>query len=201
MKEEISLKNVQPLRTAQEISDVIWALKRYGSNPERDVFLFRFGINTGLRISDILPLQVKDIRGKSHTKIVEQKSIRTDKETGKIIKFKSRTINLIQLSEEIEEYTKGMDDEDYLFASRKTGKPITTTQAYRVLEKAAEALERDDIGTHTMRKTFGFHYYKKTKDIYALMELFNHSAPSITKLYIGIRQEELDESLVGFKLG
>lgn len=192
------LKNVKALQTVKEIEDMKWALGRFCT--PRDKFLFIFGINTGLRVSDILPLKVKDVRGKSHTAVVEKKSIRTDDETGKITKYKTRNVNLIQISDEIKEYTKGMNDDDYLFPSRKGGKPITTTQAYRQLVHAGNMLDRDDIGTHTMRKTFGFHFYKKTKDIYALMDMFNHHAESVTKRYIGIRQEELDESLVGFKL-
>lgn len=61
-------------------------------------------------------------------------------------------------------------------------------------------IDRTDIGTHCMRKTFGYHHYKRNKDVAALQEIFNHSAPSITKRYIGIRQDEIDESLEGFKL-
>ncbi|BDP82253.1 hypothetical protein EfmAA290_29290 (plasmid) [Enterococcus faecium] len=49
-------------------------------------------------------------------------------------------------------------------------------------------LGRDDIGTHTLRKTFGYHYYKKTRDIATLMFIFNHSSQAITKRYIGITE-------------
>lgn len=77
---------------------------------------------------------------------------------------------------------------------------IPPTQAYRVLQKAAEVLGRGDIGTHTMRKTFGYFYYRKTKDLVFLQEIFNHSAPIITKRYIGLIQEEIDESLEDFYL-
>lgn len=67
-------------------------------------------------------------------------------------------------------------------------------------EIAADFLERDDIGTHTMRKTFGYHHYQKNKDIVALMEIFNHSKPKETKRYIGIQDDEIQESLEGFLL-
>lgn len=178
--------NVKPLKTIEEIKDMIWALGRHCTR--RDQFLFIFGVHTGLRISDILKLSVKDVKNKTHVTVIEKK-------TGKV-----RMVLIEQIKEEINDYIRDMDPESSLFPSRKGGNPITTTQAYRALVKAGEMLDRDDIGTHTMRKTFGLHYYKKTKDVYNLMELFNHSAPSITKRYIGIRQEELDESLAGFKL-
>ncbi|MES5264261.1 site-specific integrase [Priestia megaterium] len=173
--------DVQPLRTKEEIDDLKWSLRRYCS--ERDYFLFVFGINTGLRVSDILPLKVGDIRGKTHVTIVQKKN------------GKSRRVFIKNLSAVIENYTKGMNDEDYLFPSRKGNKPISETQAYRALVKAGDQLDRSDIGTHTMRKTFGYHHYKRNKDIAVLQEIFSHSAPSITKRYIGITQEELDESI------
>lgn len=61
-------------------------------------------------------------------------------------------------------------------------------------------IDLEAVGTHTMRKTFGYHYYKRTKDVATLMEIFNHSAPSITKRYIGITQDEIDKSLEDFML-
>ncbi|MFP7479480.1 site-specific integrase [Terribacillus saccharophilus] len=180
-------KNVQPLRTQAEIEEMKWALRRFGT--ERDRFLFVFGINTGLRVSDIVPLKVGDVRDKQHV-------IQREKKTGKPRRFFMNA----KLREEIAEYTAGMGEEEYLFPSRKGTAPISTTQAYRVLTKAAAMLERDDIGTHTMRKTFGYHYYKRTKDVASLQTLFNHSAPSITLKYIGITDEEIEASLVDFSL-
>jgi len=58
----------------------------------------------------------------------------------------------------------------------------------------------DSIGTHTLRKTFGYHFYQKYKDIALLQELFNHSAPSVTLRYIGINQDMIDDAMKEFKL-
>lgn len=101
---------------------------------------------------------------------------------------------------DIADYTEGMNDEGYLFSSRKGYSHITTTQAYRVLVQAGDLLGRQDIGTHTMRKTFGYHYYKRTHDVVTLMNIFNHSDQSITKRYIGITDEEVANSLKDFRL-
>lgn len=187
MGEPIKRYNVEPLRTPEEIYDMCQAIRRWCG--ERDLFLFKFGINTGLRVSDIVTLKVEDVAGKRHAKIREKKS------------GKARSVLLRPIQADIEEYIQGMQPGDWLFPSRKGTGHIRELQAYRQLVKAAEMIDRDDIGTHTMRKTFGYHYYKRTKDIVSLQMLFNHSSPAVTKRYIGITQDELDDSLAEFRLG
>lgn len=180
--------NVQPLRTSKEILDMIEALSMKKNNFERNVLLFKIGISTGLRIGDIVKLKVLDVKGKSSFKIREGKT------------KKERTVHLNAIMPEIADYTEGLNIEDYLFASRKGDSHISTIQAYRILTDGAELLGRKDIGTHTMRKTFGYHYYKKTHDIVTLMNIFNHSDQSITKRYIGITEDEVANTLKDFRL-
>lgn len=72
--------------------------------------------------------------------------------------------------------------------------------AYNILNEAAKKCGLQSQGTHSLRKTFGFHYYKKYKDIAMLQEIFNHSSPSICLRYNGINQEEIDKSLDNFCL-
>lgn len=178
------MKFVQPIRDIHKIEEIKKILE---SKSKRDRMLFSFGINSGLRISDILPLQVKDVKNKTHV-IVHEKKTNKDK----------RFILLITLRQEIERYIEGMKDEDYLFRSRKSRKPITRVQAYRILNDVAKEVGLEEIGTHTMRKTFGFWFYQRTKDVAALQELFNHSSPSITLKYIGINADVLDMKMEEF---
>lgn len=188
--------NIQPLRTAEEIEEMKIAIKRgSGQRPkkteiaERDVLMFLIGINTGLRINDIVRLKVSDVRGKDTFYIREGKT------------KKRREINISMIHDEIEHYTSDKHADDYLFKSQKGTNHITTVQAYRILDSAGDFLGRDDIGTHTMRKTFGYHHYKQFKDVALLQEIFNHEGPSVTRRYIGIRQDEINESLKDFRLG
>ena len=172
--------NVQPLRTQSELEDFKWSLKRYCS--PRDLYLFIFGINTGLRVSDIIPLKVSDVMT-NHLHIVQRKN------------KKPRLVKISHFSHITNRYTYNMNLSDYLFKSRKGNSFITPTQVYRTLVKAGHMVDRNDIGTHTMRKTFGYHHYKQNKDIAALQEIFSHSTPEVTKRYIGITQEEIDDSI------
>ncbi len=177
---------VEPIRDKAKLEELKALLKKQSA---RNGFLLSFGVNTGLRISDILPLKVKDVRGKSHILI-------TEKKTGKRKRFK---INQ-QLQEAIRSYTQGMKDDEYLFASSKRPQPITRVRAYQILNGTARKIGLSEVGTHTLRKTFGYHFYQRTRDIATLQMIFNHSHPSITLRYIGITQDLIDEAIDGFSL-
>ncbi|TPR13712.1 hypothetical protein DY052_07570 [Apilactobacillus timberlakei] len=78
---------------------------------------------------------------------------------------------------------------------------ITVKGFYRVITKVGEQMNRSDLGTHTMRKTFGYHFYRQTNDIMLLSHILNHSSPSITARYIGITDDEINKNLTHFRLG
>jgi len=59
---------------------------------------------------------------------------------------------------------------------------------------------KEPVGTHTMRKTFGYHAYKKGLDLAVIQKLLNHSSPSITLAYIGITQEDQDNVYMSLNL-
>ena len=181
------MKKVDPIRDIEKVKKMKSILKRQNF---RDYLLFYLGINSGLRISDLLKLQVKDVKDKTSIRLVEQK-------TGKNKKIKMNH----QLKNAIDDYITGLDDQEYLFQSRKgDNKPISRVQAYRVLKKAAKELGLEHIGTHTLRKTFGYHHYKQNKDVALLQRIFNHDSPSTTLEYIGISQEEIDNSYNDFHI-
>jgi len=178
---------VQPIRDKNKISEIKALLLK---NNYRDFILFTLGINTGFRISDILEIKVSDVRNKTHIAINEKK-------TGKL---KKAYINS-SLKEELDSYIFDMFDDDFLFRSREgENKPISRVRAYQLLSDVAKKVGLEEIGTHTLRKTFGYWHYKQHKDIALLQELFNHSAPSVTLRYIGINQDAMDQSLENFYL-
>ena len=140
------MKTVQPIRDKSKINEMKTELKKQGT---RDYLLFVTGINTGLRISDIRTLKVSDVLNEDRTSNTHITI--TEKKTGKLKKFKIND----SLSREFMDYTKNMKMNDYLFYSRKgINKPITRIQAYRILNTVAKKIGLEEIGTHTLRKTF-----------------------------------------------
>ena len=178
---------VQPIRDKVKIKLVKDLLK---SKSIRDYALFTLGINSGLRISDLLNLKISDVltdKGKLKDRI----SIR-EKKTGKLKDFPIGP----SAGKALKEYLNSspISINGYLFKSRKgDNKPISRIQAYRILNNACETVGLDvQIGTHTLRKTFGYHAYQEGKDITLIQKLFNHASPSVTLRYIGITQDDLD---------
>lgn len=179
---------VEPIRNKKQIE----SLKKYlrGQNI-RDYLLFVLGINSGLRISDLLKLTVEDVQGQDRINIREQK-------TGKAKDFPlSETCK-----KAINEYLKATNiTTGALFISRKGDKPITRVQAYRLINEGAKRVGiTEPVGTHTLRKTFGYHAYQNGVDITRIQKLLNHSTPSVTLSYIGITKEELDNVYISLNL-
>lgn len=184
---------VEPIRDKVKIKQMYQYLN--GRDPKYGL-IFKFGLNTGLRISDILPLKVKDIflrKGVFYEYLVLK-----EKKTKKEKKIKLNTALRNKLLSYVLE--NGLDGEDYLFPSKK-GNYIGRIQAYRVLKDAADLIGVENFGTHSLRKTWGYWTYKMSKyNIGLIMDTFNHSSQSITLRYIGVNQDQKDElySLVQF---
>src|SRR5699024_7373679 len=118
--------NVQPLRTEEEIEEMKTAIKRGNKGTpkrlgmaRRDVLLFLIGINTGLRINDLVRLKVGHVKDQDAFTIREGKT------------RKKRDINVGMLRREIDTFTEEKLPETYLFRSQRSSHPITTTQVYR----------------------------------------------------------------------
>jgi integrase len=180
------IKDVQPIRDLEQIENMKWALKRFCG--ERDYILFCLGINTGLRITDLLQLKTKDVKGKKSITVIEGKT------------KKKRKVLLEAVYEELNAYISTLKGTEWLFPSRKGDNPITRIQAYQQFKKASEMAGVEAVGTHTLRKTFGYWFYKQYKDVAMLQSILNHSKPDVTLRYIGITQEDIENKLQGFKL-
>ncbi|NGT67518.1 site-specific integrase [Clostridium perfringens] len=178
---------VEPIRDSNKVRELANYLRKYS---ERNYIMFIIGINSGLRISDILKLRVRDVKGK------EQVSIR-EKKTGKQRIFPMTPM----LKKELKNYCLDKDLDEFLIKSQQGyNKAISRERAYMILRDAGEALGLYNLGTHTLRKTFGYHFYMQYKDIVTLQKIFNHADPSITLHYIGIEQSHINRKIKGFKI-
>ena len=187
---------VEPIRSENQIKQIRGNLYRQ-KNP-RNYLLFVFGINSGLRIGDILSLRLADIKDnqgnlKDYLDIKEQK-------TGKLRKVFFNK----QIKEALKYYLKktGIFDLDhYLFINErsKKNKPISRIRAYQLInEWCREVGITYKVGGHTLRKSFGFHLRKQGVSIERISNLLNHQNIKVTFRYIGINDDENKEVINGF---
>lgn len=187
---------VQPIRDPKQIQAIKKILL---AQSVRDHLLFVLGINCGLRISDILQLRIGDVvsdRGKPRP-FYELRERKTKK--GRRFPFSKNVQKAIELY--TDEFGSTLDPDEYLFRSRQGSGPITRQRAHQLINEAARAVGiQERIGTHTLRKTFGYHAYKSGVDITLLQSIFNHSSPSVTLRYIGITQDDMDDVIISLNL-
>lgn len=179
-------KVTQPIRSKKKIDELLTYLK--GKN-YRDYMIAKIQLNTARRISDIIRLKVSDILKDDYT--LKKYITIQEQKTKKI----SRIVINQSIQESIQDYiiSQKMAYDDYLFKSRKgKNSPITTTQAHRIFQNAAQALNLENFGTHSLRKTWGYFCYQETHNIALIMDVFNHSSEKITLRYIGITQKDKD---------
>ncbi|EKN1188809.1 tyrosine-type recombinase/integrase, partial [Listeria monocytogenes] len=167
------------------------------------VLLFSIGINTAYRISDLLSLKLRDVleiyrqkvRVKSRLKMTEQK---TEKNNSVILTKKLQKDIWDFVSKEHAEWIAQQDLDHYLFTSRKKNageQPLTRQQGWYIISTAGKKAGLENLGTHSMRKTFGYHLYKNGVGLELIQVLLNHSSPKITLRYIGIEQEDKDQAV------
>ncbi len=180
---------VQPIRSKEKIDRMKQALK---AKDEKYYIMWLIGCNTALRVSDILNLKVWNIKE-------ERVEIR-EKKTNKLKRFGFND----KIQRELLEYCERFDSDDaYIIPSRKgTNQPISRVQAYRVLQDAAKVagLKQNEIGTHTMRKTYGYWHYKKYHDVAMLQQTLNHCSPAVTLTYIGITEDIIIDQMKALDL-
>ena len=144
----------------------------------------------GLRISDILKFRVRDCL-KNYYNIREKKT------------KKQKTYDWNPyLKKELDCYIANKNPDEYLFKSRKgTNKPISRVRAYIIIKEACNACGVYNVGTHTLRKTFGLFLYEASeKNIGMIMDVLNHSSENITLRYIGVTQEKNNTTMRKMRL-
>lgn len=198
---EAGQSSVNPIRDEDDLHNCIYYFKKKRDGAitdnkrkmyDRNYLLIFLGINTALRFSDLRRLTVDKVK----LNYIYQRDKKTRKE------------NKITLHDavykEVMDYIKrnNLVDGDYLFSSQKgVNKPITRVQGYDIMQQVKKGCKIPyNIGTHTLRKTYGYWFYKQTGDVVALQSILNHSTPAQTLIYIGMQQKEVDTKRKGFIL-
>lgn len=193
------MKFVQPIRDPEMLDKFFQIAREHDKKRKtREVeweLILLIGFNTSLRVSDFTRFRVRELRDHDYAQIQAKK---TGKEARILINPSARR--------EINRLLSGRNPDDYIFQSRQKdarhkAHPISRQRVWQIINLIGKkAGVEDRIGCHTLRKTFGYHYYKMTGDVVSLQRILCHSYQRETLLYIGVIQENIDESLMKFRL-
>lgn len=155
--------------------------------------LITTGMYTGLRISDLLSLHWKDILNRDNIEVTEKKT----KKVRKILLNQHLQETVSRISGKI-----GMfDPEQFIFLNRFGKKPISPQfvnwKLKELVMKYNVVKDNSKIKSHSIRKSFGRRVFENNdsneKSLILLNEIFNHSSIKTTKIYLGIREKEIQD--------
>ncbi len=184
------MKAVKPLRSLKDVSK----LKNYFLERKeyRNYLLVTVCLNTALRISDVLNIRWHDFKNKKCKTYLELNEKKTGKQQSVYINNNIKTAVKFYMD-------SGINVGNYVFSGR-ADKPISRVQVHKIIKRACCDTGIPDISCHSLRKTFGYHAWKKGTQPAVIMAIYNHSNFNVTKRYLGIVQEDKDAVFKEIKL-
>ena len=178
---------VEPIRDRKRIAQIKNQLR--GEGRYRDLLLFVVGINSALRISDLLQLRISHFVDE-HNHIRRRFAIKEEKR-GK----RQEVVINDSIRETLDEYLSAYpgvtgDPGNYVFFNEA----IKRGEAWKFITSiCADVGLRGNFGTHSLRKTWGYHARMNGVDLALIMYKLNHASLAYTKRYLGITDDELEE--------
>ena len=181
---DLPLNEVSAVKDVETIRDISRYLVKHFSQREADIW--NFGINTALRISDLLNIRFDDIQGDTIT-LKEAKTGKTRK-----ITLNNTALRIIK--------QRKADHPSHVFLFQATSRNVGSTLKPVSRQHAASALRAVGtivgvhLSTHSMRKTRGYHLWKNGTPLEVVAKMLNHSGPAVTMRYIGLDAETIRDT-------
>jgi len=179
------MNEVEAVKDKEDIRLVGHLLEKHGSITYRDIW--ELGINTALRISDLLSLKVADV---ADVEIIEVTEGKTKKKRSIKLNHKAQAI--------IQRRAAANPHNIYLFQGRRLREkddilPLNRSTVGRKFQEVGEIVGVV-LGTHSMRKTRGYAMYSDGKPIEVISKVLNHSSPAVTMRYLGIEKQDIHDT-------
>lgn len=183
---------VEPIRDLKAIRRI----KKLCENKPRDLCLFTMGINTAYRANELLSIKVGQVDYLQAGDVLGIKQ-------SKVGKYRAITVNqttLIAIDNWLEHHPQKQATAP-LFISQRTGKALTVSSVNAIIKRlCSEVGLKGNYGSHTMRKTWGYHQrVQMNQPIPLLMSAFGHTTQAQTLEYLGIQDAEIQD-LYGLEL-
>lgn len=188
------VQKVLPIKDTEILHEVEDCLRDNFKFGLRNYTIFKLGLVTMLRVSDLLTLRRNEIFNSDQS--IKLNAFTVDKKTKKHnILYLKPAFNDLSL------YIKWLDqnypNSEWLFpSSEHPENHISIKQYYKIIRQVGDLLGIDYLGTHTMRKTGAYRVYIQSHyDIGLVMSLLNHSSQAMTLRYLGLDQVAKEKKL------
>ncbi|MBL7565831.1 tyrosine-type recombinase/integrase [Staphylococcus saccharolyticus] len=185
------MNHVEPIKSKIDIYRLYQVLKE---RSVRDYLFFKFAIHTGIRLTDLLNMTVKQLKSQKKGNI----------RTSWIVEYES-TIK-VKIPDDLQQEMKGyieelrLEDEDLIFRSTRTHQCLSRQQAYRIVHHAAERLDLQHVGLTTLRKTFAYHAFQSGISISIIQKYLGHQTIQETKKFIGLTNQLKHHTIIALDL-
>jgi integrase len=194
---------VDPIRDPKKIAQIKNQLK--GAERYRDLLFFVTGINTALRVSDLLSLTIGQFVDENGT--VAPKFVIKEEKRGKrnVVTINDSIREVLGLYLTEHRMIQNNPAHFVFFSTRHANydysRPLTRERAWQIVSELCQVVGlTGNYGTHTLRKTWGYHARKNGVPMEIIMEKLNHTSFAFTKRYLGITDDELREAAEGLNL-
>lgn len=178
------MKNI-PIKDKSVIIQIKEAYRANGNL--RGLLLFLLSINTGIKLVDLLKLTVADVRDKDYI---------STKDSTNFYKYHLNK----EIKKLISKFVENREDLEFLFKTRN-GKPIDRIRVYREFKEICKSLYLGEgYSVTSWRKTFGYHYYQKYRDLTFLQRMFNQTSVEETLKFIDVDMDLSSEFQVSLGL-
>lgn len=188
------VQKVLPIKDTEilhEVEDILLHNFKFG---RRNYTIFKLGLVTMLRVSDLLSLRRNEIFNNDQS--IKLNAFMVDQKTKKRnILYLKPAFN--DLAIYIRWLNNNYPESEWLFpSSEHPENHVSIKQYYKVLKKVGDLLNIDYLGTHSMRKTGAYRVYVQSNyDIGLVMSLLNHSSQAMTLRYLGLDQVSKEKKL------
>lgn len=180
-------KSLPSALTSQEVTQLLAVLSKQTIKERRDYLMIMLLYASGMRVSEMLSLQVNDIHAQMGFIKVQGKG------------NKQRIIPMFEsISQELYDYVKddritlkGFDETPIIFTNLK-GQPLTRQGFFKIIKQyALKANIHTNVSPHVLRHSFATHLLDNGADLRVVQELLGHSQLVTTQIYTHVSTKSL----------
>lgn len=173
--------------TIEEINKLLNSFNEYDEKDIRDKAILEIMYSCGLRVSEVVNLELKDIN-------LEEKIVKIIGKGNKQreVPIRKEALNYVLIyNEKVRKNIVKNKSKNFLFLT-KNGNKISRQYIFKMIkEKADEVGIKKNISPHTLRHSFATHLLSKGADLKTVKEILGHENIETTQIYTHLADEKI----------